>query len=141
MTYTLRTTTSLGGQLSSGQMRSWIAEFLRRPRSLPADPGAGEYRLSLNLSDESVRDVAGTPPLLLQFGPQANCLECIAVVAGTFRYADRLCREQRLGPRENQSCWRGFSTSYDRRRNFRNACRGFSSPVVCFLAFCHISQA
>jgi hypothetical protein len=59
MTYTLRTTTALGGQLSSGQMRSWIAEFLRRPHPLPADPGAGEYRLSLNLSDESVRDLAG----------------------------------------------------------------------------------
>jgi len=59
MTYTLRTTTALGGHLSSGQMRSWIAEFLRRPRPLPADPGAGEYRLSLNLPDESVRELAG----------------------------------------------------------------------------------
>jgi len=59
MTYTLRTTTPFRGQLSSGQMRSWIAEFLRRPHPLPADPGAGEYRLSLNLPDESVRDLAG----------------------------------------------------------------------------------
>jgi hypothetical protein len=58
MTYTLRTTTALGGQLSSGQMRSWIAEFLRRPHPLRADPGAGEYRTSLNLSDESVRELA-----------------------------------------------------------------------------------
>ncbi len=59
MTYTLRTTTALGGQLSSGQMRSWVAEFLRRPHPLPADPGAGEYRISLNLPTESVRDLAG----------------------------------------------------------------------------------
>jgi hypothetical protein len=59
MTYTLRTNTALGGQLSSGQMRSWIAEFLRRPHPLPADPGAGEYRTSLNLPNESVRDLAG----------------------------------------------------------------------------------
>jgi|SRR5580692_1963316 hypothetical protein len=59
MTYTLRATTALGGQLTSGQMRTWIAEFLRRPHPLPADPGAGEYRISLNLPNESVRDLAG----------------------------------------------------------------------------------
>jgi len=76
MTYTLRTTTALGGHLSSGQMRSWIAEFLRRPHPLPADPGAGEYRLSLNLADESVRDVAG----LLRC-PSSSALRRIALNA------------------------------------------------------------
>lgn len=57
--FTLRTTATLGSQLSSGQMRSWIAEFLRRPHPLPPDPGAGEDRISLNLPRESVRDLAG----------------------------------------------------------------------------------
>src|SRR5580692_4350705 len=57
--FTLRTTATLASQLSSGQMRSWITEFLRRPHALPPDPGAGDYRISLNLPNESVRDLAG----------------------------------------------------------------------------------
>jgi hypothetical protein len=55
--FTVRTTTTLGSQLNSAQMRSWIAEFLRGPRPLPPDPGAGEHRSSLTLPGESVRDL------------------------------------------------------------------------------------
>jgi hypothetical protein len=56
--FTVRTTTTLGSQLNSAQMRSWIAEFLRQPHRLPPDPGAGEHRSSLSLPGESVRDLA-----------------------------------------------------------------------------------
>jgi hypothetical protein len=55
--FTVRTTKTLGSQLSSAQMRSWIAEFLRQPHRLPPDPGAGEHRSSLSLPGESVRDL------------------------------------------------------------------------------------
>jgi hypothetical protein len=55
--FTVRTTTTLGSQLNSAQMRSWIAEFLRQPHRLPPDPGAGEHRSSLTLPGESVRDL------------------------------------------------------------------------------------
>jgi hypothetical protein len=55
--FTVRTTTTLGNQLNSAQMRSWIAEFLRQPHRLPPDPGAGEHRSSLTLPGESVRDL------------------------------------------------------------------------------------
>jgi len=40
-------------------MRSWIAEFLRAPYSLPPDPGPGDDRISLTLPAESVHALAG----------------------------------------------------------------------------------
>jgi hypothetical protein len=55
--FTVRTTKTLGSQLNSAQMRSWIAEFLRQPHRLPSDPGAGEHRSSLSLPGESVCDL------------------------------------------------------------------------------------
>jgi hypothetical protein len=56
--FTVRATRTPGNQFSSRQMRSWIAEFLRQPHPLPADPGPGEDRISLNLPKESVRELA-----------------------------------------------------------------------------------
>ncbi len=56
--FTVRTTNTPGNQFSSRQMRSWIAEFLRQPHPLPADPGPGEDRISLNLPEESVHELA-----------------------------------------------------------------------------------
>jgi hypothetical protein len=44
---------------SSARMRSWIAEFLSEPHSLPPDPGPGEGRISLTLPGESVQALAG----------------------------------------------------------------------------------
>jgi hypothetical protein len=58
-TFTLRLTAPLAQHVSSARMRSWIAEFLREPHSLPPDPGPGEDRLSLTLPGESVQAVAG----------------------------------------------------------------------------------
>jgi hypothetical protein len=59
MTFTFRLPNSLADQVSSGQMRSWIAEFLRQPHPLPQDPGSGPSRVSLTLPEDSVRAVAG----------------------------------------------------------------------------------
>jgi len=39
-------------------MRSWLADFVRRPNSLPPDPGAGYERISLTLPEELVRDAS-----------------------------------------------------------------------------------
>jgi len=58
-TFTLRTSGELARNLSSGRMRSWIADFLRQPHSLPPDPGPGQDRISLTLPSESVRNLAG----------------------------------------------------------------------------------
>jgi hypothetical protein len=56
--FTVRTIAPQGNQLSSAQMRSRLAAFLRQPHSLPPDPGAGENRVSFNLPRESVCDLA-----------------------------------------------------------------------------------
>jgi hypothetical protein len=58
-TFTFRVSDSLADRLSSAQMRSWIAEFLRQPHPLPRDPGSGPARVSLTLPDDAVRAVAG----------------------------------------------------------------------------------
>jgi hypothetical protein len=57
-TFTLRMSSPMAARLNSGQMRSWIADFLRLPNSLPPDPGPGEDRISLTLPSESVHAVA-----------------------------------------------------------------------------------
>lgn len=46
------------GRLSSGEMRSWLAQFLRNPYPLPPDPGSGYERISLTLPRELVGGVA-----------------------------------------------------------------------------------
>jgi hypothetical protein len=56
--FTVRTTSTPGNQFSSRQMRSWIGEFLRQPHPLLPDPGPGKDRISLNLPEESVRELA-----------------------------------------------------------------------------------
>ncbi len=57
-TFTFRVPESLAGRLSSVQMRAWLADFLRQPHILPADPGSGEERVSLTLPSEVVRHAA-----------------------------------------------------------------------------------
>ncbi|PYJ27266.1 MAG: hypothetical protein DME89_09710 [Verrucomicrobia bacterium] len=57
-TFTFRVPDSLAGRLSSVQMRAWLADFLRQPHILPADPGSGEERVSLTLPSEAVRHAA-----------------------------------------------------------------------------------
>jgi len=57
-TFTFRVPDSLAGRLSSVQMRAWLADFLRQPHILPADPGSGEERVSLTLPSEVVRHAA-----------------------------------------------------------------------------------
>jgi hypothetical protein len=57
-TFTFRIPDSVTGRLSSAQMRSWLADFLRQPHALPADPGSGEERISLTLPNEAVSDAA-----------------------------------------------------------------------------------
>ena len=57
-TFTFRIPDSVTGRLSSAQMRSWLADFLRQPHALPADPGSGEERISLTLPKEAVSDAA-----------------------------------------------------------------------------------
>jgi hypothetical protein len=59
-TVTLRVPESMAERLTSAQMRSWLVDFLRRPHSLPPDPGSGEQRVSLTLSREHVLQVAGS---------------------------------------------------------------------------------
>lgn len=56
-TFTFRMSNSLADRVSSAQMRSWIAEFLREPHPLPQDPGSGTARVSLTLPDDAVRAV------------------------------------------------------------------------------------
>ena len=58
-TFTLRLTAPLAQHVSSARMRSWIAEFLREPYSLPPDPGPGDGRISVTLPGESVQALAG----------------------------------------------------------------------------------
>jgi hypothetical protein len=58
-TFTLRVSGNVADRLNSAQMRSWLAEFLRQPHSLPPDPGPGDDRISLTLPAESVHGVAG----------------------------------------------------------------------------------
>ncbi len=57
-TFTFRVPESLAGRLSSVQMRAWLADFLRQPHILPADPGSGDERVSLTLPSEVVRHAA-----------------------------------------------------------------------------------
>jgi hypothetical protein len=57
-TFTLRVPIRLAARLSSAEMRSWLADFLRQPHALPADPGSGEKRISLTLPPQLVRDAA-----------------------------------------------------------------------------------
>jgi hypothetical protein len=59
MTFTFRISAILGQNLSSAQMRTWIAEFLRQPHPLPPDPGPGDGRISLTLESEAVHALAG----------------------------------------------------------------------------------
>ena len=72
-TVTLRVPESMAEHLTSAQMRSWLVDFLRRPHSLPPDPGPGERRLSLTLSREEVLQVAG----FLRCSPSV-ALRCVA---------------------------------------------------------------
>src|SRR6266851_5066358 len=58
-TFTFRIPDSMAGRLGSAEMRSWLAQFLRSPYSLPPDPGSGYERVSLTLPRELVRDAAG----------------------------------------------------------------------------------
>ena len=58
-TLTFRIPQGLAGRLTSARMQSWLADFLRQPHVLPADPGSGEERISLTLPGESVRAAAG----------------------------------------------------------------------------------
>lgn len=58
-TFTFRIPDSLAGRLNSAQMRTWLADFLRCPNSLPPDPGSGEERVSLTLPRELVGSAAG----------------------------------------------------------------------------------
>jgi len=57
-TFTLRIPDSMAGRLSSGEMRSWLTEFLRNPHPLPPDPGSGYERISLTLSKGLVQTAA-----------------------------------------------------------------------------------
>src|SRR3974390_1448459 len=56
-TFTFRLPPELAGRVNSDQMRSWLADFLRCPRGLPVDPGAGQSRISLSLPAEIVLQV------------------------------------------------------------------------------------
>jgi hypothetical protein len=58
-TFTLRLTAPLAQHVNSARMRSWVAEFLNEPHSLPPDPGPGEGRISVTLPGESVQALAG----------------------------------------------------------------------------------
>ena len=57
-TFTLRAPVALTGRLGSAEMRCWLEEFLRQPHTLPRDPGSGHGRISLTLSDSTVKAIA-----------------------------------------------------------------------------------
>ncbi len=57
-TFTIRVPVRLTARLNSAEMRSWLADFLRQPHALPADPRSGQERISLTLPPQLVRDVA-----------------------------------------------------------------------------------
>ena len=59
VTFTFRIPVTLAGRLNSAQMRSWLADFVRCPNSLPPDPGSGKERVSLTLPEDLVREAAG----------------------------------------------------------------------------------
>jgi len=56
-TFTLRVSSSLAAGLSSAQMRTWLDAFIRQPHPLPLDPGPGDERVSLTLSESDVNTV------------------------------------------------------------------------------------
>ena len=58
-TFTLRVSGSLAEFLNSGQMRSWLEEYLHAPHGLPHDPGPGDERVSLTLPQDLVEAVSG----------------------------------------------------------------------------------
>ena len=57
-TFTFRIPDSMAGRLSSSEMRSWLAQFLRNPHPLPPDPGSGCERISLTLPKGLVQTAA-----------------------------------------------------------------------------------
>lgn len=57
-TFTLRVSDSLAAGLNSAQMRDWLDAFLRQPHPLPHDPGPGDERVSLTLTENSVHAAA-----------------------------------------------------------------------------------
>ena len=90
-TVTVRVPESMAERLTSAQMRSWLVDFLRRPHSLPPDPGSGEQRVSLTLSREEVLQVAGS----------LRCSPSVAVeldsVEAMRRLEKAVCNESAIG--------------------------------------------
>ncbi len=59
-TFTIRIPYGMAGRLRSSDVRRWLADFSSRPVSLPADPGPGDFRVSLTLPENQVLDFAAS---------------------------------------------------------------------------------
>ena len=57
-TFTLRVPALLADSLRSAEMRSWLEDFIRKPHTLPPDPGPGDERISLTLPEPLVNAVS-----------------------------------------------------------------------------------
>lgn len=59
MSLKLRIPDAWQGRLHSSEVTAWLANYLQRPGPLPADPGAGEARVSLSVPPRAVKILEG----------------------------------------------------------------------------------
>jgi len=111
-TFTFRIPDDMAGHLNSGEVRSWLTQYLRNPYSLPPDPGSGYERVSLTLPRELV-------------GRHGRYLRCSPSKA-----LRRLAQSQLSPSRANNEPFPNRNTSMGARAIFRQLARKPISATV-----------